>query len=93
MTKMSEIRVTLSPDLWNQFLQRAAETGVPLKWLVAGLVCDTLKNAGQDDRLQAAPARCERYDNPIDLGMSAIKSWSAESRPCRATSSSLTVGQ
>ena len=43
MTKMSEIHVTLSPDLWKQFLQRAAETGVPLKWLVAGLVCDTLK--------------------------------------------------
>ena len=58
MTKTSDIQVTLSPDLWKQFVQRAAETGVPLKWLVAGLVCDTLKNAGHDDRLQATPTRC-----------------------------------
>jgi hypothetical protein len=43
MTKMSEVHVTLSPELWKQFRQCAAETRVPLKWLVAGLVCDTLK--------------------------------------------------
>ena len=57
MTKMSEVRVTLSPQLWNQFLQRAAETRVPLKWLVAGLVCDTLINTDDIDRPQAIPTR------------------------------------
>ena len=49
MTKPSDIQVTLSPDLWKQFVQRAAEMGVPLKWLVAGLVCDTLKNADEQE--------------------------------------------
>ena len=36
------ISVTLSDDLLNHLRQRARNEQVPLTWLVAGLVCDTI---------------------------------------------------
>ena len=36
------ISVTLSPDLLNHLRQRARSERVPLSWLVAALVCDTV---------------------------------------------------
>jgi hypothetical protein len=37
-----EIAVTLSDGLLESLRAQAEELKVPLKWLVAGLVCDTL---------------------------------------------------
>jgi hypothetical protein len=84
MTKMSEVHVTLSPELWNQFLHRSAATGVPLEWLVAGLVCDTLRVSGEDHRAPPIPTRSHRWNVRIDSDMSPSTPWFAESRPCRA---------
>jgi hypothetical protein len=38
-----QVQVTLSNDLLNHLRQTAQEKHVPLRWLVAGLVCDTLE--------------------------------------------------
>ncbi|QEH37170.1 hypothetical protein OJF2_57570 [Aquisphaera giovannonii] len=45
MSMKPEIRVTLSDDLLSHLKKEAEEQRVPLLWLVAGLVCDTLENA------------------------------------------------
>jgi hypothetical protein len=37
-----EILVTLSDELFGRIRMQAQELHVPLKWLVAGLVCDTI---------------------------------------------------
>ena len=44
MTRSSEVAVTLSETLLGYMRFRAAALNVPLEWLVAGLVCDTLEN-------------------------------------------------
>ena len=93
MTKTSEVRVTLSAELWKQFRHHAAETGVPLEWLVAGLVCDTLRVSGEDHRTPAISTCRHRFDVPIDSELSASTPWFVESRPCSAAASSPTVGQ
>jgi hypothetical protein len=52
MDATAHIRVTLSDDLLDHLRREAEARHVPLRWLVAGLVCDTLD---QDD--PAARAR------------------------------------
>jgi hypothetical protein len=42
MVATAEVRVTLSEELLRHLRCRAAELRVPIKWLVAGLVCDTV---------------------------------------------------
>lgn len=37
-----QIQVTLSDELLENLRAQARELNIPLKWLVAGLVCDTL---------------------------------------------------
>lgn len=37
-----QIQVTLSDELLENLRAQARELNVPLKWLVAGLVCDTI---------------------------------------------------
>ena len=86
MTKLSEVHVTLSQELWNQFLHRSAATGVPLEWLVAGLVCGTLTVSGDDHRAPATPTRRHRYDLPIESDMSPTTPCFANSLPRRAAS-------
>jgi len=44
MNATPEVCVTLSTDLLRQLRSRASELELPLEWLVAGLVCDTLDN-------------------------------------------------
>ncbi len=39
-----QVRVTLSDDLLDHLRQMAQQKHVPLRWLVAGLVCDTMKS-------------------------------------------------
>ena len=41
--KGPQVRVTLSNDLLNHLRHTAQVRHVPLQWLVAGLVCDTLE--------------------------------------------------
>jgi hypothetical protein len=43
MKTHSEIVVTLSDDLLQSLRARSQELKIPLKWLVAGLVCDTIE--------------------------------------------------
>ena len=43
MKGITEVVVTLSPELWKELRRQAAELGVPVEWLAAGLVCDTLE--------------------------------------------------
>ena len=47
MDTTPQIRVTLSNDLLEHLRREAAERHVPLRWLVAGLVCDTLETGMQ----------------------------------------------
>ena len=51
-----QVRVTLSDDLLNHLRRTAQEKHVPLRWLVAGLVCDTMKSESGDH--QVHPAGC-----------------------------------
>lgn len=43
MKSQGEVAVTLSEDLLDQLYHVAFKADVPLRWLVAGLVCDTLE--------------------------------------------------
>jgi hypothetical protein len=43
MTRISEIVVTLSDELLHHLRAIAVERGVPLEWLVVGIVCDTIE--------------------------------------------------
>jgi hypothetical protein len=45
-----QIRVTLSVDLLNHLRTEARSRHVPLRWLVAGLVCDTMKTEVEPQR-------------------------------------------
>lgn len=51
-----EVVVTLSDELLASLRAQAEEMKVPLKWLVAGLVCDTIEPADE--------ARVERARRP-----------------------------
>jgi hypothetical protein len=44
MAANSEVSVTLSRKLHSHLCGRAADLEVPLEWLVAGLVCDTVES-------------------------------------------------
>jgi hypothetical protein len=43
MTANPEIAVTLSEELLERLRAQARQLHVPLRWLVAGLVCDTIE--------------------------------------------------
>ncbi len=55
MNATAQVMVTLSADLLKQLRKEAREQHVPLRWLVAGLVCDTLEK-GQRSRDVGQPA-------------------------------------
>lgn len=42
MIASGELAVTLSADLMDQLRDESLRLDIPLEWLVAGLVCDTL---------------------------------------------------
>jgi hypothetical protein len=44
MKRSPQVRVTLSDDLLHHLRKTALEQRVPLRWLVAGLICDTLES-------------------------------------------------
>ena len=43
MRQTTEVAVTLTPQLYNRLLDEARLTGVPIEWLVASLVIDTME--------------------------------------------------
>jgi hypothetical protein len=47
MNPNSEILVTLSDELLDRIRRQARELHIPMKWLVAGLVCDTIDPLGE----------------------------------------------
>ena len=54
MRRSPQVRVTLSDNLLIHLRKTAQEQHVPLRWLVAGLVCDTLdviRNKGYNSRM------------------------------------------
>ena len=51
-----QVRVTLSDDLLNHLRHTAQEKHVPLRWLVAGLVCDTFESGLERSENQQATA-------------------------------------
>ncbi len=46
MSTNSEIRVTLSDELLDVLQAQARTLRVPLRWMIASLVCDTIESAG-----------------------------------------------
>jgi hypothetical protein len=43
MNATAEIAVTLTEALWDRLRSEAARLDVPVEWLIAGLVCDTVE--------------------------------------------------
>jgi hypothetical protein len=57
MDAAPQILVTLSDELLAHLRKHAQEMKVPLRWLVAGLVCDTVESGEEkSDERQAAYA-------------------------------------
>jgi|GEM_PF-1495124 len=50
-----QVRVTLSDDLLCHLRRVAQEKHIPLRWLVAGLVCDTME-AGVEETMNRQAA-------------------------------------
>jgi hypothetical protein len=48
MTAVSEVAVTLSDELLRHLRRRAESMRVPVEWLVAGLVCDTIETLADE---------------------------------------------
>ena len=42
MRQATEVAVTLTPQLYDRMIDEARLTGIPLEWLVASLVVDTM---------------------------------------------------
>lgn len=51
-----ELNVTLSRDLLRHLRAEARRLDVPLEWLVAGLVADTVDEADMESAAMAIPA-------------------------------------
>ena len=50
MRNQSEIRVTLSDELLDVLQAQARILRVPLRWMIASLVCDTIETANDAER-------------------------------------------
>jgi hypothetical protein len=58
MKTSPEIVVTLSNELLERLQVQSRELSIPLRWLVAGLVCDTIETAERPiDRDSGQPVR------------------------------------
>jgi predicted urease superfamily metal-dependent hydrolase len=53
MHSTSQVFVTLSPDLLQHLCELARTQDVPIQWIVAGLVCDTI-DTGPESAKNAA---------------------------------------
>ena len=59
MKTSPEIAVTLSNELMASLQAQAEELKIPLNWLVAGLVCDTIES--KDEPMARRPRRSARH--------------------------------
>jgi hypothetical protein len=55
MKATPEVRVTLSDALLSHLRCRASELKLPIEWLIAGLVCDTLDELAEASHSRTAP--------------------------------------
>jgi hypothetical protein len=60
MSANPEVCVTLSEELLGHLRGLAAELDVPLEWLAAGVVCDTIEGLAEGGLAAAAVARTGR---------------------------------
>ena len=73
MERSSQFLVTLSDDLLHHLRRTARQTHVPLRWLVAGLVCDTLEQGTRPPALSIfactsdAAGRAATCNSPIQV--------------------------
>lgn len=51
MTSASEVAVTLSAELFKHLRAEAERLGIPLEWLVASIVVDTVDSPGREPAL------------------------------------------
>jgi hypothetical protein len=54
MQNQSEIRVTLSDELLDVLQAQARTLRVPLRWIIASLVCDTMDTAAVTELIPIA---------------------------------------
>jgi hypothetical protein len=52
MKRRSEVEVTLSDELLDHLYRLSFEADVPLRWLGAGLVCDTMESLRGDGAMR-----------------------------------------
>jgi hypothetical protein len=57
MQRNSEIRVTLSDELLDVLQAQARALRVPLRWVIASLVCDTIETATHEPGLMMTASR------------------------------------
>ena len=65
MRSNDEVQVTLSDNLIDHLCRLSYETDVPIRWLVAGMVCDTIDTLGGD----GAKRLLRRASRPHELGL------------------------
>jgi hypothetical protein len=49
MSRVSEVRVTLSDDLLDVLQAQSQVLRVPLRWVIASLICDTIEKVNEHD--------------------------------------------
>ena len=59
MHSTSQVFVTLSPDLLRHLCELARTQDVPIQWIVAGLICDTIDTSPESAK-NAAPLSVQR---------------------------------
>lgn len=43
MNKVREVSVTMTPDLYDRLRAEARQLGIPIEWVVASMVVDTIE--------------------------------------------------
>jgi hypothetical protein len=56
MHSTSQVFVTLSPDLLRQLCELARTQDVPIQWIVAGLICDTIDTGPESAKNAVLPS-------------------------------------
>jgi len=54
-----QVQVTLSADMLNHLRMESQSSQIPLRWLVAGLVCDTMESGVEPSRWKLSRGRAD----------------------------------
>ena len=68
MHSTSQVFVTLSPDLLRRLCELARTQDVPIQWIVAGLICDTI-DTGPESAKNAAIRSVKRVAHRRTTGI------------------------